>query len=79
MAGFIHAVFDPAGLLLGFLITEVIAQLSEIKKEDMRMVHKAVLSSEKKLWSCVRSSIKRLIAFWEVHLPYRPESADELA
>jgi hypothetical protein len=56
---------------MGFLIAEVIAQLSEIEKEDMRMVHKAVSSSGKMLWSCVKSSTKRLIAFWEAHLPYR--------
>lgn len=71
MAGCAHAVLGPAGFLLGFILSEVIAVLSEITKEDMNMVHKAAVSSEKQLWSCVKSSTKRFIAFWEAHLPYR--------
>lgn len=71
MAGYTHAVFCPGGFLLGFVVTEVIALLSEITKEDMHMVQKAAVSSGNQLWSCVKSSTKRLIAFWEAHLPYR--------
>lgn len=71
MASYVHVVLGPTGFLIGFLIAEVIAQLSEIKKEDMHMVHKAVSSSGKMFWSCVKSSTKRLIAFWECHRPYR--------
>ena len=72
MAGCVHLVWGPMGFFIGFFIAEVIALLSESGKEDMRMVHKAVVSSEKMLWSCVKGSTKRLIAFLEAHLPYRP-------
>lgn len=71
MAGCVHMVWGPAGFLLSFLIAEVIALLSEIKKEDIHMVQKAAVSSGKTLWSYVLKSIKRLIGSWEVHLPYR--------
>lgn len=71
MAGYVHVFWEPAGFLLSFLIAEVIALLSEIKKEDIHMVQKAAVSSEKVLWSYVSKSIKRLISSWEVHLPYR--------
>lgn len=71
MAGCVHMCGEPAGFLLDFLIAEVIAQLSELKKEDIHMVQKAAVLSGKLLWSYVSKSIKRLIGPWEVHLPYR--------
>lgn len=71
MAGCVHVVWEPTTFLLAFLVTEVIALLSELKKEDIHMVQKAALSSGKMLWSCAAKSIKRLVGSWEVHLPYR--------
>jgi hypothetical protein len=71
MAGCAQAILGPQCFLLGFMLSEVIAVMSEITKEDMRMVHKAAVSSGKYLWSCVKSSTNRIIAFWEAHLPSR--------
>ena len=71
MAGCLQVVFGPTGFLLGFFIAEIIALLSEIKKEDIHMVQKASVLSGKMLWSYVGKSIKRLVGSWEVHLPYR--------
>ena len=71
MAGCVHVVWEPAVFLLSFFIAEVIALLSEIKKEDIHMVKKAAVTSGKMLLSYVSKSIKRLISSWEVHLPYR--------
>ena len=50
MAGCAHAVMGPTGFLLGFVLSEVIAVLSGITKEDMHMVNKAAISSGKQLW-----------------------------
>lgn len=71
MAGYIYAVMGPASFSLGFVITEIIALITQLRKEDMHMVQKAVTSSGKTLWSCVKTLTKRLVASWEVHLPYR--------
>lgn len=78
MAGCTYAVFDPKDFLLGFVVTEVIALLSKMTKEDMHMVKKAAVSSGENLWSCVKSSTRRLSAFWEAHLPFKAKPADEL-
>jgi hypothetical protein len=71
MAGCAHAVIGPTDFILGFVVTEVISLLSEIIKEDMHMILKAAVSSGKRLWSCVKSSTMRLIAFSEALLPFR--------
>ncbi|CAH1211033.1 conserved hypothetical protein [Candidatus Nitrotoga sp. BS] len=71
MAGCVQVVWSPTDFLSGFHIAEVIALLSEIKKEDIHMVQKAAVLCGKMLWSYAAKSIKRLVGSWEVHLPYR--------
>jgi hypothetical protein len=71
MAGCAYEFIGPMDFLVGFLVSEAIALVSEIRKEDMHMILKAVVSSEKQLWSCVKSFTKRVVAFWEAHLPFR--------
>ena len=68
MAGCVHAVVSPTGFLVGFLITEVIAQLSTIKKEGLLMIKKAL---EISLGSFARCCKARAVASWEAHLPSR--------
>ena len=71
MAGCTYEFIGPMDFLLGFLVSEAIGLISEVKKEDIHMILKAAVYSEKQLWSCVISCTKRLIAFWDAHLPYR--------
>jgi len=71
MAGGVQVAWSSTNFLLGFLVAEVIALLSKIKKKDIHMVQKAALLSGKMLWSYASKSIKRLVDSWEVHLPYR--------
>ena len=71
MAGYIYTVMDPISFSMGFVITKIIALITQLRKEDMHMVQKAVTSSGKALCSYVKTLTKRLIASWEVHLPYR--------
>jgi len=68
MAGCVYASTGPASFLAGFVISEIIAQLSNVKLEGLLMVNKA---SEMLSRSFVKCSKKRVVAFWEAHLPYR--------
>ena len=68
MAGCVYAVMGPTSFLVGFVISEVIAQLSNVTKEGLLMVKKA---KEMLSRSFVKCSEKRAIAFWEAHLPSR--------
>ena len=68
MAGCVYAVMGPTSFLVGFVISEVIAQLSNVTKEGLLMVKKA---AEMLSRSFVKCSKKRTIAFWEAHLPSR--------
>ena len=66
MAGCVYVVVDPTGFWLGFLISEITAQLSSIGKEDLLMVKKAlgeVLAYAK----CFK---ERVISLLEAYLPY---------
>jgi hypothetical protein len=67
MAGFVNVAFDPTGFLLGFAISEVIALLSSIRKEGLLMVKKVM----HEVLPLVKRVTRRIIAFWEIHLPYR--------
>jgi hypothetical protein len=67
MAGCIYMVIGPTGFWLGFLISELIAQLSSYQKEGLLMVKKdfnEVMTYAKRIKT-------RLVASWEAHLPSR--------
>ena len=67
MAGFVYVVVGSTGFLVGFVISEIIAQLSLIEREGLLMVKKEsieVMSFAKRIKS-------RVIASWETHLPSR--------
>lgn len=67
MTGCVYLVVGPLGFLPGFVVSEVIAWLSSTGKEDLLMVKK-VLGEMLAYADC---SKKRVIAFWEAHLPSR--------
>ncbi len=68
MAGFIYVVLGPVSFGLGFLISEIIAQLSTINREDLLMVKKVT----HEIMAYAKSIKSRVIASWEAHLPSRP-------
>ncbi len=67
MAGLVYVVNGPTNFMLGFVISEIIALLSTVKKEGLHMVKKALIE--------VMSSAKRIkesvITSWERYLPSR--------
>lgn len=65
MAGFVHAVIGPTSFWLGFVITEIIAGLSTVRKEGLLMVKKAA----GEVMAYANRSIKDFIMSWERHLP----------
>lgn len=67
MAGCVYGVTGPTSFLVGFLISELISLISNVKKEGLLMINKAMEMLSR---SFVKWSI-RAIAFWEAHLPYR--------
>lgn len=67
MAGFIYVVLGPTGFLLGFLISEILAQLSTVNREDLLMVKKVA----HEIMAYAKSIISRVIASLEAHLPSR--------
>ena len=68
MAGFVNIAFGPTGFWVGFVISEVIALLSSIRKEGLLMVKRVM----HEVLPFVKRIKRRAIAFWETHLPYRP-------
>ena len=66
MASCVYVAADPTGFWLGFLITEIITQLSSIEKEDFIMVKKA-LSEVPAYAKCFKEQVSSLL---EAHLPY---------
>lgn len=68
MTGCVYAVMGSTSFTVGFVISEIIAQLSNVTKESLLMVKKAM---EMLLRSFVKCSTRRVIAFWEAHLPSR--------
>lgn len=67
MAGFIYLVLGSTGFLLGFLISEIIAQLSTINREGLLMVKKVA----HEIMAYAKSIKSRVIASLEAHLPSR--------
>ena len=67
MAGCVHVVIGPTGLLVGFVIAEIIARLSEIDKEGLLMVKKELFE----VMAYATRIKKRAVASWEAHLPSR--------
>jgi len=68
MAGCVYAVTGPTSFFVGFAISEIIAQVSQITKEGLLMIKKAL---EMRSRSFVKRCKTRAIAFWEAHLPSR--------
>lgn len=67
MAGCVHVLIGPTGFLVGFVITEIIARLSEIEEEGLHMVKKAIVEV-----TAYAKRIKgRVVASWEARLPSR--------
>ena len=67
MAGCVYVVVNPTSFWLGFVVSEIIAQLSSITTEGLLMIKKA--SCEVMAYA---TRIKgRAIASWEAHLPSR--------
>ncbi len=65
MAGLVYVFIGPTNFVLGLLISEIIAWLSTVKKEDLFMVKKVlieVISSAKRIKESVSTS-------WDRHLP----------
>ncbi len=67
MAGLVHLAIGPTSFLVGFSITEFIAQLSTSTKEDLLMVKKEIFE----VIAYAKSNVRRIIASWEAHLPSR--------
>lgn len=67
MAGFVYLTFNPMGFLEGFMISECIALLSNVRKEDLLMVKKAYIE----VIAYAKRIKGRVIASWEAHLPSR--------
>ena len=67
MAGLVYVVINPTNFWLEFVISEIIALLSTVKKEGLLMIKKVfieVISHAK----CIK---ERAVTFWERHLPSR--------
>lgn len=67
MAGCVHMIFGPLGFLVGFVVAEFIAVLSNSRKEDLLMVKKVF----KEVIAYAKRIKGRFIASWEAHLPSR--------
>jgi hypothetical protein len=67
MAGCVHVVTGPTGFLVGFVIAEIIARLSDIDKEGLLMVKKEMFE----VMAYAKRIKGRAVASWEAHLPSR--------
>ena len=67
MAGFVYLVLGPTDFMPGFLISELIAKLSSIRKEGLLMVKRGFFEVMAYA-NCIKS---RVIASLGVHLPSR--------
>jgi hypothetical protein len=67
MAGCVHVVIGPTGFLVGFVIAEIIARLTEIDMEGLLMVKKALFE----VIAYAKRIKARAVASWEAHLPSR--------
>ena len=67
MAGFVFVLVGSTGFWVGFVISEIIALLSSIRKEGLLMAKK--VCSE--VMTFAKRIKRRVIASWEAHLPYR--------
>jgi hypothetical protein len=66
MAGLVFAFIDPTGFTAGFVISEIIAQLSTIKMEELLMVKKVafgVMAYARRIKSRVIASLKAHLTF----------------
>jgi hypothetical protein len=68
MTGCVYVVMGPTSFLAGFVISEIIALISNVKKEGLLMVSKALETLSRSFVKCTK---KHVIASWEAHLPYR--------
>lgn len=68
MAGFVYVVTGPTSFIVGFVISEIIAQLSTITMEGLLMIKKALEMWSRSFVKCVK---ERVIAFREAHPPSR--------
>ena len=66
MAGCAYVVIGPMDFWMGFVISEVIAQISSIEKEGLLMVNKLCSTA----LAFAKRNKSRAVAAWEIHLPY---------
>lgn len=67
MAGAVLGVIGPTGFIAGFVISEIISHLSNLKMEDFHMVKKVI----HEVMAYVKRFTSRIIASLEAHLPSR--------
>ena len=67
MAGLVYVVIGSTDFMLGFVISEMIALLSKVKKEGLLMVKKALIEVMS-FAKCIEESV---ITSWERYLPSR--------
>lgn len=68
MAGCVHVLIGPTSFLVGFVVGEIIAQLSEVNwKEGLLMVNEAI----GKVIAYAKRIKSRAVASLGAHLPYR--------
>lgn len=65
MAGCVYVVIHPTGFWGGFTYSELVSYLSLLRKEGLLMIKKAL----GEILSYAVCITKRVIAFWETHLP----------
>jgi hypothetical protein len=68
MAGCVYVVAGSMRFWWGFVISEVIASLSSTGKGDLHMLNNVCCN----VMSYATCILIGAIAFWELHLPYRP-------
>ena len=67
MAGFVYLVLGPTDFMVGFLISEIIAKLSSIRKEGLLMFKREFFEIMA-FANCIKN---RVVASLGVHLPSR--------
>jgi len=65
MAGCISYIFGPIDFGLGFIISEIVSKLSQLKMEDLLMVKKVFYEVS----AYAMLSTNRIIGSWRRHLP----------
>lgn len=68
MASCVYVIVGPVGFCWGFVISEVIASLSSIRKGDMHMLNNLCSN----MVSYSKYILVDAVASWEPHLTYRP-------